>query len=87
MEPVKETAEEMFLQYLKMVKLEESNMAPGQLTEMRRCFYGALGMHSVLIMQVAPHPKRLNLVLNRIKTDVWRFWRGQIKGNGGNIFK
>jgi len=85
MEAIKESAEEMFQQYLQMTETNPDETPPGTLDNMRKCFYGALGMHSVLIMELGNRKnlKRLNLVMNRIKTDVWRYWRAQ----GANIFK
>lgn len=38
------TVEEMWETYLSLSKIKRVNMAPGQYVEMRKTFYGAIGM-------------------------------------------
>lgn len=86
-EKVKETADGMFEQYLKLMKLDPEQMAPGQEVETRRAFNGALGMILVLVkeshIRYRGNPKQLNRVLNDLQKELWKYWRGQ---GAGNIF-
>lgn len=86
-EPVKKTVEEMFLQYLKLVKLDVNEISDVQLIETRRAFYGAVGMVLVLIMEQGEKKrsqKELTDLLNNIRTEVWKFWK--FEGSDKNIF-
>lgn len=74
--PYKFDLEQQFLRYLKQTKQSPARMAPGQLREMRRVYYGACGhLLAILRDEVASFPEDDGVkVVADLWTQVGNFW-------------
>lgn len=75
-QPYKFDLEQQFLRYLKQTKQTPAKMAPGQLREMRRVYFGACGhLLALLRDEVAKMPEEDGVVaVSDLWTQVGNFW-------------